>query len=349
LSAERDDPVTTVADPQSPTQSCYRIHTVASSGEVADATLLLSTGDLHAVEGRIELKDQKWIEFSEIAEPPAGDGTNVAGHVEDPVRPVVPSRPAAVVPGASASISDQLAVLSELHQIGADLGDPVEVTLSGGKVIVGGVGVSPRVQRLIHADMDSKPNVSVQFSEPQVLAADRAPGTQSAASVPAGTAQTRLEDQLGGRAEFQRFSAAVLKSNEAVTARAYALRNLAEKFPVEVESGLSANDRRMLRDMLRDHLSQLSRQVADVQSLLVPSLTAIGASVQARRPAVGTAWQSSVEDVLRASQLVEVRLSALLGVTPGQNSTSTQLPSEVLTSLSELRAQADHCSAVVNQ
>ena len=349
LRSERDDPVSTVADPRSPAASCYRIHTVAATGDVADATLLLSTGDLRPVEGRLEFRDREWIEFTEIEEPPAVGGTNTAGHVEDPVRPVVPSRPAAVVPGASASISDQLEVLSTLHQIGADLGDPVEVTLSNGKVVVGGVGVPAGVQRLIHADLDSKPNVSVQFWEPQALPAQRAAGTENASSAADGTAQTRLEDQLGGRAEFQRFSATVLKSNEAVMARAYAVRNLAEKFPVEIESGLSANDRRMLRDMLRDHLSQLSKQVVDVQSLLVPSLTAIGATVQARRPAEGTAWQSSVEEVLRASQLVEVRLSALLGVTPGQNSTSTQLPSEVLTALAELRARTDHCSALVNQ
>ncbi len=349
VAGERDDPVATVADPQAPAESCYRIHTVAATGDVADATLLLSTGDLRPVEGRLEFRDRNWIEFTEITEPPAGGGTNTAGHVEDPVRPVVPSRPAAVVPGATASISDQLEVLSELHQIGADLGDPVEVTLSDGKVVVGGVGVPSQVQRRIHEDLDSKPNVSVQFSEPQALSADRVMGTQDAASSPAGAAQTRLEDQLGGRAEFQRFSATVLKSNETVMSRAYALRNLAEKFPVEIESGLTANDRRMLRDMLRDHVSQLSKQVGDVQSLLVPSLTAIGATVQARRPAEGTAWQSSVEEVLRASQLVEVRLSALLGVTPGQNSTSTQLPSEVLSALAELRAQADHCSALVNQ
>jgi hypothetical protein len=349
LAGERDDPVSTIPDPQAPAQSCYRIHTVAATGDVAGATLLLSTGDLHPVEGRLEFRDQKWIEFTEMMEPPAGGGTNTAEHVEDPVRPVVPSRPAAVVPGASASISDQIEVLSELHQIGADLGDPVEVSLSGGKVVVGGVGVSPRIQRRIHEDLDSRPNVSVQFWEPQALPADHVTGTQSAASSPVGTVQTRLEDQLGGRAEFQRFSATVLKSNETVMSRAYALRNLAEKFPVEIESGLSANDRRVLRDMLRDHVSQLSKQVSDVQSLLVPSLTAIGATVQARRPAEGTAWQSSVEDVLRASQLVEVRLSALLGVTPGQNSTSTQLPSEVLNALADLRAQAERCSALVNR
>jgi hypothetical protein len=349
LTGKEDDAVATVADPESPTESCFRIHTATSAGEVAGATLLLATGDLHPVEGRLEFRDRNWIEFTEIVEPPVRSGTNTAEHVEDPVRPVVPSRPAAVVPGASASISDQVAVLSALHQIGADLGDPVEVTLTGGKVVVGGVGVSAQVQQRIQDELGSRPNVSVQFSEPQAVSASRAAGSQDAAASAAGTVQSRLEDQLGSRAEFQRFSGTVLKSNEAVMSRAYALRNLAEKFPVEVESGLSANDRRMLRDMVRDHLSHLSKQVGEVQSLLVPSLSAIGATVQARRPAEGTAWQSSVEEVFRASQIVEVRLSALLGVAPGQNSTSTQLPSEVLSLLAELRSDVDRCAALLNQ
>jgi hypothetical protein len=211
------------------------------------------------------------------------------------------------------------------------------------------VGVSTQVQQRIQEALGSRPNVSVQFSEPQAVSASGVAGSQDAAASAAGTVQSRLEDQLGSRAEFQRFSGTVLKSNEAVMSRAYALRNLAEKFPVEVESGLSANDRRMLRDMLRDHLSHLSKQVGEVQSLLVPSLSAIGATVQARRPAEGTAWQSSVEEVFRASQIVEVRLSALLGVAPGQNSTSTQLPSEVLSLLAELRSDVDRCAALVNQ
>jgi anti-sigma factor RsiW len=347
LASKQDAAVATVADPQEP-GTCYRIHTVTSEGEVAAATLLLSTSDLHPVEGRLELRDRNIIEFTEILEPPAGGGTNTAEHVEDPVRPVVPSRPAAVVPGASASISDQLEVLSTLHQIGADLGDPVEVTLSGGKVMVGGVGVSPRIQQRIHEELDSKPNVSVQFSEPQAVTA-QVPGAQGTAASPNGPVQMRLEAQLGGHAELQRFTDVVLKSNEDAMSRAYALRNMAQYFPVDVESGLSASDRRVLRDMLRDHLSHLSKQASEVQSLLMPSLSALGATVQARRPADGAAWQSSVEDVFRASQLVEVRLSVLLGVTPGQNSTSTQLPSEVLTALAELRADVDHCTALVNQ
>jgi len=93
----------------------------------------------------------------------------------------------------------------------------------------------------------------------------------------------------------------------------------------------------------------LSKQSADVQSLLAPSLSALGATVQARRPADSGVWQSSVDEVFRASQLVEVQLSVLLGVTPGQNSTSTQLPSEVLTDLAALHVQVEHCLSLLAQ
>jgi len=342
----QDDPVETVPDPVVPSESCYRIHTVPASGEVSGATLLLSTADYHAVDGMLEFRDRNFVEFTELMGSPAGGG-NAAARVESPVRPSVPSRSDAVVPGASASISDQLAVYSALHQIGADLGGSIEVSLASGKVMVGGVGVASEVQQRVHHELDSLPNVSIQFSEPRAIPAaalDNAETARAASAAP----QTRLEDRLG-RVEFQRFRDAVLKSDETVMDRAYALRTLARTFPVEVESGLSSSDRRMLRDMLRDHLSHLSKQVSEVQSLLQPSLSAIGATVQARGVAEGTVWQSSVEDVIRASQLVEVRLSVLLGVTPAQNSTSTQLPSDVLTALDDLRLQTDHCTSLISQ
>jgi len=347
LSESDDRPVETIADPVSPSEWCYRIQTAAAAGEVANATLLLSTQDLHAVEGRLDFRDQNYLEFTEIMGSTIAGG-DAAAHIGSPARPAVPSQRDAIVPGLSASISDQLAVYSVLHQIGADLGSSVEVSLADGKVMVGGVGVAPGVQQRIHEELDSRPNVSVQFTEPRPIAASSLDGAAAPAST-SGAAETRLEERLGGRVEFQRFRDAVLKSNETVMDRAYALRTLARTFPVEVESGLSSSDRQMLRDMLRDHLSRLSKQVTEAQSLLVPSLSAIGARVQAPGVVESTAWQSSVEDVIRASQLVEVRLSVMLGVTPGQNSTSTQLPSEVLTALADLQAQAEHCAALVNR
>jgi hypothetical protein len=103
----------------------FQIRTAAAEGDLSAATLLLRASDLAPVHERLEFRNQDWVELSEITEPSTSGGGNVA--VETPVRPAEPSRPAAFAPGPSASISDELRVLSALHEIGADLGDPIEV------------------------------------------------------------------------------------------------------------------------------------------------------------------------------------------------------------------------------
>ena len=42
-----------------------------------------------------------------------------------------------------ASLADELRAVAALHQLGADLGDPVEVAREGGRVVVRGAGLSP--------------------------------------------------------------------------------------------------------------------------------------------------------------------------------------------------------------
>ena len=135
-------------------------------------------------------------------------------------------------------------MLSALHQIGADLGDPIQVTLSPDKVIVSGTGVDPQRRQLIQRTLESMPNVAVQFSEP--VAAPIPEGSASSAPAPSGSArasapnskiQNRLEEQLGGPAEFERFSSQILDVDEGVMAHAHALRNLAQQFPSASEQG----------------------------------------------------------------------------------------------------------------
>src|SRR6202020_280851 len=86
--------------------------------------------------------------------------------VEVPSRSAVPSRTAAIVPGPTASISDELLVMSVLHGIGADLGDPVQVSLSDGRVQVSGMGVAAERKRKILAALEPLPNVAHNFSDP---------------------------------------------------------------------------------------------------------------------------------------------------------------------------------------
>src|SRR5581483_11690534 len=218
------DEVATVADPQTASGTAYRIRTEAAGGDLAIASLLLRATDLHPVEGRFEFRNQDWVEYSEISDASTTDGgTPAETRLEAPMRRVVPSRPAALPSGNSASISEELRVIAALHEIGADLGDPVEVQASGGQILVSGVGVPAHRQAEIHTKLSAIPNVTVQFSD---AAADVDPGATVGGSAKPSALQARVQQQLGGRAEFERFSGQLLDLMENSMARAYALNSL---------------------------------------------------------------------------------------------------------------------------
>jgi len=348
--SEKRDEVTTG-------ENAYEIRTSTESGDVASATLRLRANDLLPLEGKLEFRNQDFIEFTDLTEAPdLHDGSPVATLGESPVRPAEPSRPAAIAPGSSASISDELQVLSALHGIGADLGDPVEVRLSSGHVEVSGVGVSPERQRQIRSAVESLPHVEVAFSDPgaapasvQATTPEPAPAFSGTTSGQTAKLQTRLEQQLGGRAELERFSSRVLDWNEAAMARAYALRALAQRFPAGEDSNLSTNDRTVLRQMTREHIDALEVHIRGMESVLAPVLTALGASTAAQpQPAGSSAWQLSAEQVFRSSRRVEVLLSQLLGVASGEKP-SADLPTNLLAALRELRANLDECKGLVGQ
>ncbi|MEI9975958.1 MAG: hypothetical protein WDO73_30215 [Ignavibacteriota bacterium] len=150
-----------VKNPQAPSEHLTQIRTASTEGELESASLTLDTDDYAAVSERLEFRDSEWVELSEIAETSTESavGSGVVS-VDAPVRAAEPpSRPAAFAPGSPASISDELRVLSALSGIEADLGDPVEVNLSGGKVVVRGEGVAPHRQELIRATLANHPNV----------------------------------------------------------------------------------------------------------------------------------------------------------------------------------------------
>ena len=345
--AVKTDEISTVAGPQASDGNCYRIRTLAPEGELAAASLTLRAADLRPVESKLEFRDQDWIEFTELTEPTAvSDGATVARNVEVPVRSSVPSGKAAFAPKLSASISDELQVLSALHQIGADLGDPIDVKRSGGRVLVSGVGVPAQRQKQIHDMLDSLPNVSVNFANPAAVSSEAPAVSDGAAVSDAGAAgsklQARLEQQLGGRAEFEKFSAQVLDTNEAAMSRAYALRSLAQRFPSASEAELDAAGRRELRAMAREHLDSLAAQVTAMSRLLNPVLTSLGGAPAKVAASPSAGWQPAADDLFRASRRVEVLLSQLLGVAPQQAST-TPLPTLLASALDELRTEVEEC------
>jgi anti-sigma factor RsiW len=345
----RKDDVAIVADPQSPAERCYQIRTVTSEGSLAAASLMLRATDLSPVESKLEFRDREWVEFTEIAdETTPADGRAVATNIEPSMGRAEPSRLAPASPGSTASISDELHVLAALHEIGADLGDPLEITLSVGRVVVNGVGISPQRQKQIHDALDAIPHVDLQFSEPSASSAPAEPAVPDSAaggSKPAGI-QARVEQQVGGRAEFERFSAQVLDRNELMMSRAYALRALAQRFPADKEASLTPQERQLLRDMARENASQLAKEASGIERALNPILAAMGGSAAARPVAIRSAWEPATEELFQASHRVEVLVSVMLGAARGDSATD-RLPSDLLSALRELRAELDQCQQLL--
>ncbi len=250
-------------------------------------------------------------------------------------RTVPPSRSAALPSGNPASISEELRVLVALHEIGADLGDPVEINSSGSRILVSGVGVSATRQREIRKALDGMPNVTVEFADPAgTTASSAATDPEPVTPKPSGI-QSRVEQHLGGRAEFDRFSGHLLDAMDTAMAHAYALRSLAQRFPEGTE--MNAADRALLGDLAREHAKALTSQLSDLHRTLAPVLVSLGGSPAQGRPATPrAAWQPTAEEVFQSSRRIELLLSTLLGVTP--EPPSAQIPTDLLTAFAEVRS-----------
>jgi anti-sigma factor RsiW len=340
LASARDD-VATLAD-------SYRIRTRPSEGDLESASLTLRETDLEPIAARFEFRDREWVEFTGLADASTPGGVPPAvSSVEPPVRRAEPSRPAAPVPEASALVSEELQVIAALDGIGADLGDPLDISVSDGKVRVTGVGIPPARREQISAALNRLPGVVLEFSEPAAPApAAQVPETAAGNTVPA--VRPRIEKQLGGHAEFERVSSFLLDRNEALMARAYALRALARRFPAAEESALGPKDRQVLRGLASGHAIALGRELASIERVLEPVLVSMGGSGATRSPAAGSAWQPAAEDVFASAHQVELLLSATLGVSSDAGP-AERLPSDLLSAMAALRAQLDQIQKFAGQ
>jgi len=240
-------------------QSAYEIKTTTDDGSLVAATLKLRMTDYEPLEGRFEFRNRDWVEMTELVDQQALPASTLAGTTGGtPRQPGVPpafiANPAEADPPAG--IDNELQVVEALHQVGADLGDPVEISREGRQLLVSGTGIPPKRQAQLHAVLDPLPNVVVRFADPAFPASkppvqsEPAP-TRDAAGPENRQLQARIEERLGGRPQFERFSGQLLDWTDSAMARAYALRRLALEFPAARERQMSAADRRVLHNLGR--------------------------------------------------------------------------------------------------
>jgi len=195
------------------------------------------------------------------------------------------------------------------------------------------------------------PHVVVRFSDadfPASLPAQGEPAiTRDAAAGEKSKYAARIEQRLGGRPQFERFSGQILDWTDAAMSRAYALRRLAQQFSPASENAMRPEDRRTLRGLGREHLAALQKELSKIQGGLGPVLDGMGTRAAPGQVHTESGqWQSETELLLVSARQVETLLAAVLGITPvaGSADVLSQLPA----ALAQLTAEIEHCQRLLS-
>lgn len=273
----------------------YRVRTETPANVLRSASLTLRATDLRPTNGTFTFEGEATLEMAEAPVPVAEE-------------PAVIEEPPKETP---AGPDDTLHVLAALNQIGADVGEPIEVSLDPRRrrVVVRAGGVSEERQRQIAQALRPLPRVALELDSPGAgEVPSRAPAPEPFTASMPGPLRKQLEDRLGGAAKLQETTDHVLEASAEALARTHALQVLAEKFPPEVEARLAANDVELLYTLRQRHVLELTRLVGRIRTELNPLLAASN-----DRPAPQPQpWQSGVSALAEAAQQADTLLNRLL-------------------------------------
>ncbi|MCP5112871.1 MAG: hypothetical protein GY953_18755 [bacterium] len=322
---------------------CYQIRTTTDSSSLVEATLTLRVDDLRPVEGTWRFRDREFVEITEVEQMPAPAVAAPEEVVQSiPVRlPEAATLPEPVKTFEPATPGEELKVFALLRQLDADLGEPVEVTRDGGKVVVSGVGVNPAIGRQIRKELEGVPRVTVRFSEPQVRPLPSEPRNPEAASTAGKQIEAKIEERLGGRLAYEQFTDEILEASEALMSRVHALRRLAKRFHREAENQLSSDERQLLWKLRNEHAVAVAELAVTLDERSRPALASLDAAATASFSAtpLNGSWQDSTEELFRQARRAESLLAAMLGGVSPELSPEA-LPEEVLAGMAQFRAIA---------
>ena len=327
---DKQDQVTVM---QSGADRLYRIRTTTAQSVLSEATLMMRVDDLRAVQETLRFGDRELVDIAETtpAEPgaptvprPAGAriATQLPAEAETPVGP-----------------AEELRVLAALNEIGADLGEPIEVKRDDRRITVSGTAVGARRQQQIRDAVRDIPGVTIAFTEGQPIEATTT--RQPADTVTAGRRSAlhdQLEARLGAGEQVDAFVDRIVAESESALARAHALRNLAARFPPDVDRALSPDDHRMLDDLRGRHLQALQK-ISESVERQIQDVFGVGSKGS---PRSCSGWQDCASAVLAASQRFDELLNAALaGAGGGKSPTAGDLTAALAVWKQQIAALAE--------
>lgn len=289
----------------------YRVRTDTSSGVLRSAALTLRAQDFRPTDGSFEFESLGTVEVAEAfasAERPAPRSSSA-------VKEAPTEKPA----GAE----DTLHVLAALDRIGADVGEPIDVfeDLQHHNVVVSANGISAERQEQIAMVLKPLPRVVLHVGSDTSSTPPEQPTAPEKYSVniPAPLRQ-QFEDRLGGAVAFQEATDRILEASASVVAQAHAMEVLARDFAPETEAHLRAQDRDLLRELRENHVRELERLMAQIQTELKPLLAPRDTTAGQGSADTAETWQAGVPNLVVAAQEMDQALNRLLAGSYSQSS-----------------------------
>jgi hypothetical protein len=259
----------------------------------------------------------------------------VLAELEPPVRsPEPPVLSAKIKPSLDLD-ETEMDVRYTLHQIGADLGEPIEVVRnSSSQLVVRAWGAPPARQELLTQLLQNKSHVHLELQPPERNTDVGATTPQVLEPVaplevdPAREADDQRLAKWFGSPEVQEdFTRSVLVNSTGLLARLYALKQLADRWPPESESRLSNQLRAKLATMIQEDASAAAQHCLELKLIVKPLLDDFAPANEETPPsAVPRGWQDASIKELESAKDLDRLLRSLLTTNKSGAALNDSLP-----------------------
>lgn len=312
-------------------QVSYGADGQADGGELRSVTLRVLPDDWHVTGMRLEFSDADFEiaeeELSLLARNHAPE--DVLAHLEP--RDGAISKPAIRASEIRSGVAPttgidhevpldgiEMDVLHTLHQLGADLGEPITVAREKSGIVVQAWSVPEGRQQLLRRVFEGKPHVRLDLEPPEVARRlDESKPVSLSSALPEASHtiraanDERLMEWFGSAAAREEFSRSILAIETEMMVRYYALNALAERWPAGSDRLLPDDARLQLRQMAADHARVAQQRCAELKLLMKPLLDEFAGDSWALVSAPPADWRDAATAGLKSSQAVDLLLGSL--------------------------------------
>ncbi len=283
----------------------YSLETETTTGVLRTAALTLRADTLNPVKGTFRFEQQNEVSIDD-----AGEMPELPREVR--TKDQLGRRPVIVKEVGS---EEELRVFEALNAIGADVGEPVTVTIDSSKqrINIVGLGLSADREQQIRQALGPIPNIALRFTSGQPGGVGNPSANAGVyASDNAAPLRHTLETQAGGAQQFQLITDKALDASSTVLGQANALHVLSQKFPSTVASAFTLPDRESLLALRHRHARAIEQAIADLKEVLRPLSNSQNAGTNETQSQQATSWELGAARLYEQARLLDASLGRIL-------------------------------------